>query len=205
MQSFLLPLFPLGIVLFPDTPLPLHIFEERYKEMIRLVLQKKEEFGVVLAGKKGVAHIGCTASIEEVLQKYPDGRMDILTMGRRRFEISSLNEEKEYLQAEVTYFEDFGTETVPMDLRKKATDLFRQHQPEKTVDLFSSQLSFDLAGQIEDVELKQVILSMRSEKDRLEHLLDQVPTYLNRHKLTDRIRYIAPLNGHSKHFMGGHS
>ncbi len=205
MQSFLLPLFPLGVVLFPDTPLPLHIFEERYKEMIHLVLQKGEEFGVVLAGKKGVAHIGCTASIEEVLQKYPDGRMDILTMGRRRFEISELNEEKNYLQAQVTYFEDFGTETIPLDLRKKAVELFRQLQPEKAVDLFSSQLSFDLARQIEDVELKQVILSMRSEKDRLEHLLDQVPTYLNRHKLADRIRYIAPLNGHSKHFMGDRS
>ena len=90
MQQELLPLFPLQVVLFPRTALPLHIFEERYKQMIADVLRGKSEFGVVLAGEKGIVNTGCTATIEKVVKKYPDGRMDLLTLGRRRFEIIML-------------------------------------------------------------------------------------------------------------------
>jgi Lon protease-like protein len=82
MRRELLPLFPLAVVLLPRNTLPLHIFEERYKEMIGLVIETGEEFGVVLAAKEGIARVGCTASIEQVLQRYPDGRLDIITLGR---------------------------------------------------------------------------------------------------------------------------
>ena len=98
MQDELLPLFPLQVVLFPRTALPLHIFEERYKEMIGDVLRGHTEFGVVLAGEKGIVNTGCTATVEKVLKNYPDGRMDLLTVGRRRFEIILLNDEKPYLR-----------------------------------------------------------------------------------------------------------
>ena len=85
MQEELLPLFPLQVVLFPRTTLPLHIFEERYKQMVADVMRGKAEFGVVLAGEKGIVNTGCTASIEKVVKTYPDGRMDLLTVGRRRW------------------------------------------------------------------------------------------------------------------------
>src|ERR1700675_741365 len=101
MQQELLPLFPLPVVLFPRTPLPLHIFEERYKEMIRDVLDSHAEFGVVLAGEKGIVNMGCTAIVDNVLKRYPDGRMDLLAVGRRRFEILQLDDEKSYLRGQV--------------------------------------------------------------------------------------------------------
>ena len=78
----LLSLFPLDLVLFPGTPLPLHIFEPRYKEMISECLEQKKRFGIVKAGEDGVADIGCTAEIVAVTKKHPDGKIDIVTEGR---------------------------------------------------------------------------------------------------------------------------
>ncbi len=82
MQEGLLPLFPLQVVLFPGGELPLHIFEDRYKEMIGEALRDKQEFGVVLASEKGVVNTGCTATVDKVLRRYPDGRLDILADSR---------------------------------------------------------------------------------------------------------------------------
>src|ERR1700686_5878492 len=102
----LLPLFPLDLVLFPGAPLPLHIFEPRYREMIAECLDQKKSFGVVRAKEEGVAEIGCTAEIITVTQKYPDGRMDIVTEGRQRFEVMQVNQERSFLQAEVLFLRD---------------------------------------------------------------------------------------------------
>src|SRR5436305_9565323 len=77
MQQDLLPLFPLHMVLLPGAPAGLHIFEERYKEMIGEAVDRSTEFGIVLAHEKGLVNTGCSASIREVKQKYEDGRMDI--------------------------------------------------------------------------------------------------------------------------------
>ena len=84
MQPVLLPLFPLQVVLLPGAELPLHIFEDRYKEMMREVIRDRLEFGVVLANEKGIVNTGCSATGDRVLRHYPDGRLDLLTRGRRR-------------------------------------------------------------------------------------------------------------------------
>src|ERR1041385_5946949 len=103
MQEGMLPLFPLQVVLLPGAELPLHIFEDRYKEMIGEVIRDRVEFGVVLASEKGIVNTGCTATIDRVLRNYPDGRMDILARGRRRFEIMRLNDERSYLRGTVEF------------------------------------------------------------------------------------------------------
>jgi len=74
-----LPLFPLQVVVFPRTRLPLHIFEERYKLMVGEAIRDGCEFGIVLAGEQGIANAGLQRSREKVIERYPDGRMDILT------------------------------------------------------------------------------------------------------------------------------
>ena len=102
----LLPLFPLEVVLLPGTPLPLHIFEPRYKEMIRECIGNEAPFGVVRALEEGIADIGCTAEIVSVTKEYPDGRMDLIAEGRKRFEVVELNEERPFLQAEVLLVPD---------------------------------------------------------------------------------------------------
>lgn len=99
-----LPLFPLGSVLFPGVPLNLHIFEERYKQMITLCLQRREPFGVVLIregrealGPLAKPHlIGCTAQIVG-MQPLGQGRMFISAVGRERFRVSTLSYDRPYL------------------------------------------------------------------------------------------------------------
>ena len=86
----ILPLFPLNVVLFPRAPLPLHIFEDRYKQMVAAALEGEGLFGVICAEGGGAARTGCCAKIVKVVKRYDDGRMDILTVGVRRFRIARL-------------------------------------------------------------------------------------------------------------------
>ncbi len=106
-----LPLFPLNTVLFPGMPLPLHIFEDRYKQMIQYCLEEKQPFGVVLIrngmealGPLAQPHfIGCTARIVEV-EMLSEGQMNITSIGERRFRIISLNYDSPYLIGKVKYY-----------------------------------------------------------------------------------------------------
>ena len=102
----LLPLFPLDLVLLPGTPLPLHIFEPRYKEMIAECRAGDAPFGIVRAGEGGLAAVGCTAEIVSVTKEYPDGRLDLIAEGRTRFEVLELNQERSFLRAEVLMVPD---------------------------------------------------------------------------------------------------
>src|SRR5437660_4879982 len=102
----MLAIFPLDVVLFPGASLPLHIFEPRYKEMIGECLEQKRPFGMIRAQKDSLAEVGCTAVILNVFKKYEDGRLDIATEGKQRFEIVQLNQERSFLQGEVIFFDD---------------------------------------------------------------------------------------------------
>jgi Lon protease-like protein len=201
-----LPLFPLGVVLFPEAELPLHIFEDRYKEMIEDVLREESEFGVVWASEKGMASIGCTAVIEKVLKKYPDGRMDILARGRRRFEIILLDEERNYLRASVAMLADEDNADVADGVKQRVLSawvklMMMEHggMIEAMPSDNRSDLSFLIGQAIPDVQFRQQLLSMRSEKERMESLSSFLPSYLEREKLTRHVRRVAPLNGHAKH------
>src|ERR1700686_905071 len=97
----LLPLFPLDVVLLPGAPLPLHIFEPRYKEMIGECRANNAPFGVIRAVDEGIADVGCTGDIVSVTKEYPDGRLDLIAEGRHRFEVLELHRQRSFLQAEV--------------------------------------------------------------------------------------------------------
>jgi len=203
MQDSLLPLFPLRAVLLPHTPLPLHIFEERYKEMIGDVTRDKIEFGVVQAAEQGLVNTGCTASVERVLKSYPDGRMDILTIGRRRFEIVSLNDDKAYLRGSVEYFEDEDEEDAPIELQRKAIESFEALKAAEETLVFGEPklgdplLSFQLAQLISDLDFRQRILNTRSETERMKQLLEFAPGYATKLKHIAHVKEVAPKNGHS--------
>src|SRR5208283_36795 len=101
-MSRLLPLFPLQLVVFPGNLVPLHIFEERYREMVGEAETSGTEFGIVRTiahgEDNGIANTGCTVTVESVVKRYPDGRFDVVTRGRRRFQIVSLDDDKAYLR-----------------------------------------------------------------------------------------------------------
>ena len=183
----LLPLFPLDLVLLPETPLPLHIFEPRYREMIGECLREKQEFGIVRVCPEKVAddtvhhrltEFGCTAEIVNLLRNYPDGRMDILVEGRRRFEVLSVDDGRSFLRAEVRFFDDLPVSSVVPQLQKAALNMHHRlmlitSMESSAVDERSEVLSFHLASALPvDLDFKQTLLEMRSEEERLTVLLD---------------------------------
>lgn len=101
-----IPIFPLQTVLMPQFPLPLHIFEEKYKLLVDHCISNKSEFGVVLADGNRIQKSGCTAKIVQVTNRYDDGRLDILALGQSRFNILNISEEDLYLNGEIEYFDD---------------------------------------------------------------------------------------------------
>jgi Lon protease-like protein len=137
MHPRLIPLFPLQVVVFPRTRLPLHIFEDRYKEMVGDAIRDESEFGVVLAKEDGIVNAGCSVTVEKVMEMYSDGRMDILCLGKRRFEIVSLNEEKSFLQGEVSFFDDedfsptaeLGTGSAPHQVPRAPAAWWQRSRP----------------------------------------------------------------------------
>jgi Lon protease-like protein len=202
MPSRLLPLFPLQVVVFPRTPLPLHVFEERYKEMVGGAIRDSSEFGIVLAKDGGIVNAGCTVTVEKLVQIYPDGRMDVLTRGQRRFEILSLNEEKDYLQAEVNYFDDEDSGDPAPELRDQALAQFQTlmrlpgSSPRPDPDLADRQLSFQLAHHLPDLDFLSSLLRHRSETERLKQLNHYLAQYIPRQRIVERMKELAPTNGH---------
>jgi len=181
--SSLVPLFPLELVLLPGVTLPLHIFEPRYKEMIAECLEQQKPFGVVRASPEGVADIGCTAEIMSVTKKYDDGRMDIMARGLERFEVIQVNEDREFLQAEIALVED-GPEKPPTEMVTQAVRLHAEivklagTEPSGPDD-HASNLSFLLAGSLPlDLDFKQNLLSTLSEAKRLEAVVGYLQAIL---------------------------
>jgi Lon protease-like protein len=101
-----IPLFPLNVVLFPHQPLPLHIFEPRYKLMVRDCLEQRQDFGVLLVHQGQLFQNGTCARIENILERYEDGRLKILTLGKSRFRVRKVLEGKPYLEGEVEFWDD---------------------------------------------------------------------------------------------------
>jgi len=209
MQDGLLPLFPLQVVLLPGSQLPLHIFEERYKEMIGEVLRDKLEFGVILASSRGIVDTGCTGTVDRVLREYPDGRLDIMVRGRRRFEVLLLNEERSFLRGSVEFFDD--DEINPEDppdpagraLLQDVINGFNELQALSSSDPLDPgkasdpQLSFRLAQDVPDLGFRQALLGMRNEADRMRRIAEFLPTYLQRHRRIQHTKHVAGSNGHS--------
>ena len=183
----LLPLFPLELVLLPGVPLPLHIFEPRYKEMIAECLEQKKPFGIVRASEEGVADIGCTAEILSVTKKYDDGRMDILARGVQRFEVLQVNEERSFLQAEISQLHDKdedepgkpASQLVEQAVRLHAEIVKLAGAELSGADEKASNLSFLLAGSLPlDLDFKQNLLSTLSETKRLEAVVGYLQAIL---------------------------
>jgi Lon protease-like protein len=201
----LLPLFPLQLVAFPGSAIPLHIFEERYKEMVGEAEADGTEFGIVLAKEGGVVNAGCTVIVETVLQRYPDGRFDVLTRGQRRFSLVALDQEKDYLRGEVEYFDDDDWTPVPPDLRERAFKAWREVQAtlletghdakEEEPDPSSPTLSFQLAQNIGDLDFQSMILRSRSEQERLRQFIEFAKEYIPRTRYSAKMKRLAPLNG----------
>lgn len=197
-----IPLFPLEVVLFPEAALPLHIFEDRYKEMVGVCLEEKIGFGVVCAQREGLAVVGCTAEIVRILERYPDGRMDILCQGTKRFEIENLDNTRSFLQAEVDFFGDDGSPATRA-MREQCTalhfevlELMGGEKTHRSFDL-DEPVAFRLAwASPTDLSFRIELLAMRSDAERTERLIDLYNAMLPKLRRGVQASTIASRNGH---------
>jgi ATP-dependent Lon protease len=172
-----IPLFPLNVVLLPGAALPLHIFEPRYRTMVKECLAEKTEFGVLLALENGLARVGCTAEILDVVKRYNDGRMDILTVGREPFRVVELFDHNPLAEGHVDYLEDRDSRA-DTALHKQLIELYEAchtllfNDYPKNTECEGTLLSFVVADTLPlDLLRKQQILELRSELDRQERLV----------------------------------
>lgn len=166
-------LFPLGIVLLPTEHLPLHIFEERYKELIGECLEGDGEFGLVYADDDGLRDLGTRARVLEVLTEFEDGRLNILVEGGERFRLTELTDGRSFSTGLVASIEDDEdpAETTAVDEALRLFELLRE-LTESEVDSPGRdlpQLSFALAGKVElPADEKLALLGETSERARME-------------------------------------
>lgn len=213
-----LPVFPLPVVLFPGVPLPLHIFEPRYREMISDIRVSNNFFGLSYfdpsTSDKEIpppGHVGCVAEVTEV-QPLPDGRSNVLTIGLIRYRLEEYVETAGlYLVARVSFFEDDEEDDESLsDRSREVAETFtriaravrilndeRATLPDIS-DTEPQRLSFLVAAAMEiDADLKQELLELRSTGQRLRRLRDMLVRAVTNYEERARVHELAKGNGHS--------
>ena len=199
-----LPIFELPVVLLPGELMPLHIFEERYKRMIGHCLESEEPFGIVFRDDElGARRIGCTARVTEVLERFDDGRLDIVVTGELPFRVLERFETGEYPAGEVAPVPespDDADESDPSpadDARAAFADLVKRVSgtPPDAEELAECD-SYDIAARVElPAETKQRLLELRSEGDRMETLGDALRDLVRTLRRSREIAERARMNG----------
>jgi Lon protease-like protein len=194
------PLFPLGIVALPTEAVPLHIFEDRYKRMIEECLLDELEFGIVWLSEEELKPIGCACLIERVVERMPDGSMDIVARGTQAFRLLEREDDLPYPAGAIEPLRDGAEETDP-----EAAEIARELYAELVEQATDKQLSADelaaldayaMAGTVEfPTGAKQELLELRSENARMRLLAVLFRAAIKRLELVDRAQARARSNG----------
>jgi Lon protease-like protein len=172
-------LFPLELVLLPSERVPLHVFEDRYRELIGGCLADGSEFGLVLEDDDGLREVGTSTGVIELVHTFDDGRMNILVEGRTRFRVVEETEGRSYRTAEIEPIDDDEDEEPSGEELERTLDAFRRLVAVAEADEVDvpesggTPLSFQLAARVDfGTVLKQELLELRSERSRLERLVE---------------------------------
>jgi Lon protease-like protein len=193
-------LFPLNLVLLPGEQAPLHIFEPRYRELIGECLDTGSEFGLVLEDEAGMRDVGTRCGVVEVLDRFPDGRLNVVVQAHERFRLLGVTEGRSFTTAEVTGVDDEGETPSEQEVEEcvaayervvKAADADLED-----LDFDADSIAFQIAARIDfGTEIKQGLLELRSERERVVRLapmLDRAAEAVAREK---EIRERASGNG----------
>ena len=194
------PLFPLRLVALPGELIPLHIFEERYKTMMARCLEEQSEFGIVCADDDGVRETGCACEIAEVLERFDDGRINLVARGTRPFHIEAEQGDLPYPAGAVRFLDDDADEPdsdLLAEVHESYAELVRT-ATDRTPDLaeIAEMSAYAMAGTVEfAIDAKQGLLEARSEPERLEQLLRLLRGALRRLEYVERAQAVARSNG----------
>ena len=165
-------LFPLNLVLLPGEQAPLHVFEPRYKELIGECLDEGVEFGLVLADDDGMREVGTRAGVVEVLDRFPDGRLNVVVEGRERFRLLDVTEGPSFATAQVTELEDEDEAPSEEEVEECLAAYHRVVKAAEAdledLDLAAESIAFQIAARVDfGTEIKQGLLELRSERERV--------------------------------------
>lgn len=204
-SSTLLGLFPISAVLFPMAQLPLHIFEERYKQLINGCITTGEEFGINLMDDQKVHEIGCSARVVDVVTRYPDGRLDIVIQGMRRYRVGPLDSQSHpYLVTNVEWLDDTDDD-VDVLLLRRVLDMYNELVETvyggsvETLDVedIEGDPSFKMAQKAGlEIHQRQHLLTMGDENDRLKYIEDYFSEVLPKIREAERIQGIIRNDGY---------
>jgi Lon protease-like protein len=198
-----LPIFELPVVLLPGELLPLHIFEERYKRMIGHSVDGDEPFGIVFRDESGAArNVGCTARVADVLERFDDGRMNIVVTGESPFRVLDRADAPQFPVGDVELI-DVAREPDPADrdaaerARAAFAELLRQVSEEgSAAEQPSEQGAYEIASRIElPADTKQRLLELRSEDERMRLLERALRTVADAVRRSQEIAEVARFNG----------
>jgi Lon protease-like protein len=194
------PLFPLGIVALPTENVPLHIFEDRYRTMIEECLEDGREFGIVWMADDELKPVGCACTVERVLERKEDGRMNILVRGTRPFRLLERQDDLPY-PAGVVEFLDEHDEPADLEVVYATRELYAQLVEQATDNALSSEElealdAYRMAATVEfGADAKQELLELRSENARLRLLTMLFRAAIKRMELVERAQAHAQSNG----------
>jgi len=194
------PLFPLGLVALPSEYVPLHIFEERFRIMIGACLDNDREFGIVWLSDDGLKPVGCACEIERVIERMPDGRLNILTRGTRPFRLVERQDNLPYPAGTVEFLAD-KEEKCDSAIRAKAHQAYadlveRATDQAPAADELESMSAFDMAATVDfDPDSKQGLLELRSENARLRLVTRMFRSAAKRLEFVGRAHARAQSNG----------
>jgi Lon protease-like protein len=173
MAGLELPIFELPMVLLPGEQVPLHIFEERYKRMVGASLEQGEPFGIVLRDDEGARSVGCTARVDDVLERFDDGRMNIVVSGEAPFKVLDRFESTEYPAGEVELMAEEDVPPINEEAASAAREAFAELAEKATGERpepeeLDSASAYAIAARIElPPETKQRLLETRDEDERM--------------------------------------
>jgi Lon protease-like protein len=194
------PLFPLQLVALPTELIPLHIFEDRYKAMVARCLEEPTEFGIVWVSDDGLRPIGCACEIAEVLERFEDGRINLVARGTRPFRIETRQDELAYPAATVEFLADREQDAEPellAETQAAYAELVRQ-ATDRDPDMLeiAAMSAYQMAATVEfGLDAKQGLLDLRSETARLKLLLRLFRAAVKRLDYVERAEARAKSNG----------
>ena len=166
-----LPLFPLKLVLLPYEILPLHIFEPRYKQMVKNAIESKQPFGIVLKEEEGVYKKGCRVEVTKVLQKYPNGEYDIIVKGIERFKVLSTEKDGDMVFGRIEYIPiSIETDLKLIDnVQDSYLKILLRYGINSNMEMhMNKKISYEYVKSIQlPIILKKELINMEHETDRL--------------------------------------
>lgn len=194
------PLFPIQLVVLPSEIVPLHIFEERYKRMMEDCLAADGEFGIIWLADDGLHDVGCACRIERVLEKFEDGRMNLLARGTRPLRVIERQRDLAYPAGVIEFLADAAEEprqefidaaqAAYAELVRRATDRTPSPDELKVMSAYAMAATVDFG-----LEAKQGLLGLRSENARLQLVTRLFRAALKRLDFVDRAQARAKSNG----------